>query len=72
MKIGQRPVILYFGDFDPSGVQMLEATEETLRKDMVLGQLDVRRIALNMDDIERYNLPNNPDAVKKSDRCYDP
>ncbi|MEW6673437.1 MAG: hypothetical protein AB1427_17185 [Thermodesulfobacteriota bacterium] len=67
---GQLPVILYFGDFDPSGMQMFEATQETLEKEMELTGVLYQRIALNLGDIHEYKLPHNPDAVKKSDRRY--
>jgi len=69
-KQGQLPVILYFGDFDPSGIQMFEATQETLEKEMNLTNILYFRIALNLADIYQYELPHNPDAVKKSDRRY--
>lgn len=70
MEKGQIPVILYFGDFDPSGVQMFKATQETLESDMGLFDVVYKRIALNYEDIIKHELPNNPDAVKKTDTRY--
>jgi len=70
MEKGQMPVILYFGDFDPSGVQMFKATQETLESDMGLFDVEYKRIALNYEDIIEHELPNNPDAVKKTDTRY--
>lgn len=64
---GQQPVMLYFGDFDPSGNEMLPAMRETLEEEMGLGGIEFRRIALTIDDIEKYNLPHNPKALKKKD-----
>ena len=67
---GQEPVVLYFGDFDPSGVQMFEAAQNSLRNDFDIQGARYERILLNKDDIHAYNLPNNPDAVKKTDCRY--
>jgi hypothetical protein len=64
---GQTPVILYFGDFDPSGVQMFEATQETLERSMGLSWVLYKRIALNWGDIIEHNLIHNPDAIKPKD-----
>ncbi len=67
---GKQPVILYFGDFDPSGIQMFEATQESLELEMNLYDIEYKRIALNLSDIDNYKLPNEPDAVKKTDTRY--
>jgi hypothetical protein len=67
---GQEPVVLYFGDLDPSGVQMLEATKETLEKEMDLYGVKFKRIALNPEHISLYNLPSDPDAAKTTDPRY--
>jgi hypothetical protein len=64
---GQQPVILYFGDFDPSGIQMLEATKQTLEDDMGLWGIEFIRIALNPEQVSQYQLPHNFAAVKSSD-----
>lgn len=67
----RRVVILHLGDHDPSGVDMTRDIEERIRL-MVehhLGPVhdgfEVRRIALNMDQIQEYNPPPNP--VKHTD-----
>jgi hypothetical protein len=70
MDRGQTPVILYFGDLDPSGVQMLEATKQTLEDEMDLWGLEYNRIALTPDQVTAFNLPNDPTAVKTTDRRY--
>ena len=67
---GQEPVVLYFGDFDPSGVQMFEAAQNSLEQEFSLHGVRYNRVSLNLDDINKYDLPNNPDAVKKTDRRY--
>ena len=63
----RRPVMLYFGDFDPSGVEMLKAMETTLQDELAAGGVEFKRIALLPDDIRRYRLPHNPDAIKEKD-----
>lgn len=66
----QEPVVLYFGDFDPSGVQMFEAAQNSLENDFGIHGVRYKRIALNLEDIKNYNLPNDPEAVKKTDKRY--
>lgn len=67
---GQIPVILYFGDLDPSGWQALEASRQTLEDEMDLWGVEYVRVALNPEQVKQYDLPNNPDAVKESDSRY--
>ena len=67
---GQTPVILYFGDLDPSGVQMLEATIETLESELGLEGVIFKRIALLPEHIQKYNVPHDPTAIKKTDTRY--
>ena len=66
----QQPIILYFGDFDPSGEEMLPAMQTTLEDEMDVHSVDYVKVALTKDDIEEYNLPHDPGAVKKSDSRY--
>ena len=67
---GKKPVVLYFGDLDPSGIQMLEATKETLEDELELYGVEFKRIGLNPEHIEQYNLPADPTAAKKTDPRY--
>lgn len=63
----QTPVILHFGDHDPSGIDMTRDIEDRLS---VFGlRLEVRRLALNMDQVEQYGPPPNP--AKVTDSRYD-
>ena len=64
---GRKKVMLYFGDFDPSGVEMLTAMKTTLMEELGVNEIEFKRVALLKDDISVYNLPNNPDAFKKTD-----
>jgi hypothetical protein len=61
------PLMLYFGDFDPSGMEILAAIQKTLNNEMDLDTIEFKRIALLRDDIFTYNLPHNPGALKKTD-----
>ncbi len=64
-RLGGKPtVVLYFGDFDPSGVDIERDLEERLTR-YGATQFKVKRIALTLDQIREYNLPPMP--VKRSD-----
>jgi len=63
----REPSMLYFGDFDPSGVEMLTAMKTTLREELGVNGIEFKRIALLEDDIFTYRLPHNPNALKKTD-----
>jgi hypothetical protein len=49
--------ILYFGDFDPSGEDMVRSLRERLAE--CDAAPDIEKVALTLADIERYNLPPN-------------
>lgn len=61
---GQDVVILHLGDHDPSGLDMTRDIRDRLNTFVGLYRawhnLEVRRIALNYDQIQRYNPPPNP------------
>ena len=59
-------VILHMGDHDPSGVDMTRDNND--RMVMFGVDLAVERIALNMDQIDKYNPPPNPAKLTDS-RC---
>jgi len=61
------PVVLYFGDFDPSGMEMLKSSKVTLEEEMDIQGVELKRIALSKEDIFDYRLPHNPSAIKKKD-----
>jgi uncharacterized protein (DUF2249 family) len=70
-QAGQRPIILHLGDHDPSGMDMSRDIEERLKEfcwhDGYTGP-EVKRIALNMDQVREYNPPPNPAKLTDS-RC---
>lgn len=54
-----RAAIIHLGDHDPSGIDMTRDIRERLS--LFAGEeIEVRRIALNFDQIEEYNPPPNP------------
>lgn len=63
----KEPVMLYFGDFDPSGNEMLPAMQETLENELGVPDVKFKRIALTKEDIVKYNLPHSPNALKAAD-----
>jgi len=64
LRDGKQPVILYFGDYDPSGEDIPRAIEENLQK-LGVDDVEVRRIALMKDQVTAWHLP--PAPVKASD-----
>jgi len=68
-QLGGKPtVVLYFGDFDPSGVDIERDLSERLER-YGAKSFTVQRIALTADQIKKYRLPPMP--VKRSDARAD-
>lgn len=60
---GESVTVLYFGDFDPSGEDMVRSLRERLA---FFGCIpEIIKCALTQDDIRQYNLP--PDFTKPTD-----
>ncbi len=57
--------ILHLGDHDPSGIDMTRDNAERLA-DVFGGDVELKRIALNMDQIDEYAPPPNPAKVTDS------
>lgn len=55
---GKQTVILYLGDHDPSGMDMVRDIQE--RMQIFGSSVEVKRIALNYDQIKKFNPPPNP------------
>lgn len=53
-------VILHFGDHDPSGIDMTRDLEERFELFGWSGDFVLKRMALNLDQIERLKPPPNP------------
>jgi hypothetical protein len=59
IRKGQTPIVLHLGDHDPSGIDMTRENAEKMN--LLVGEpVEVRRLALNMDQVERYDPPPNP------------
>ncbi|MBF0496274.1 MAG: hypothetical protein HQK58_06825 [Deltaproteobacteria bacterium] len=63
----QTPVVIYFGDLDPSGWNCLEATAISLRDDFGLENVVYDRAGLNPDQVSEFSLPCSVDALKDQD-----
>ena len=61
----QPTVILHFGDHDPSGIDMTRDIRGRLEL-FSDGNLEVRRLALNMNQVDEYQPPPNPAKVTDS------
>jgi len=62
---GKNPVLIHLGDHDPSGIDMTRDNQERL--ELFAGcSIDMRRIALNMDQIDHYAPPPNPTKLSDS------
>lgn len=64
----QIPVVFHFGDHDPSGIDM---TRDIIDRLNLFGAggvcaVDLRRLALNQDQVEQYNPPPNPAKITDS------
>lgn len=72
-KYGQRTSILHLGDHDPSGIDMSRDIEDRLSRFLIHDvrdkPFDLKRIALNMNQVEKYNPPPNP--AKQTDCRYE-
>jgi hypothetical protein len=63
---GYETIVLHLGDHDPSGIDMTRDIQDRLW--LFRSQVEVKRIALNMDQIEELNPPPNP--AKTSDARF--
>lgn len=61
---GQKPIILYFGDYDPSGEDIPRALEENISK-LGCPEIEVKRICLMEHQVLDWHLP--PAPAKETD-----
>ena len=68
----QDPLVLHFGDHDPSGIDMTRDIQDRLQEfafgNTIGHKIELRRMALNMPQVEQYNPPPNPAKLTDS-RC---
>jgi len=63
--VGRPAYLYYFGDYDPSGVDIARVTEQRLREFAPHAEIHFARVAVTPGQIERWNLPTRP--TKQSD-----
>jgi hypothetical protein len=54
----KQPIIIYFGDYDPSGEDIPRSVQDNLKRFGV--EVEVRRIALMQHQVEKWDLPPAP------------
>jgi hypothetical protein len=59
-------VVLHLGDHDPSGVDMTRDIQDRLTLFADGEPIEVRRLALNTDQVRQYNPPPNPAKITDS------
>lgn len=64
-KLGQVPTVLYFGDFDPSGVNMIYAAMQTIEDELFLDGVEYYRCGINPDHFSQLHAA--PVPIKFSD-----
>lgn len=64
-SVDREVVVLYLGDHDPSGEDMVRDIRDRLTE-FGVPNLDVRKIALTMEQIRRFRPPPNPAKVTDS------
>ena len=67
VRNGQDVIVLHLGDHDPSGIDMTRDIRDRLNLFSFFNEgIEVRRIALTMEQIEEVNPPPNPAKVTDS------
>jgi hypothetical protein len=61
---GVPTVVVHLGDHDPSGIDMTRDIQDRLR--LFGADSTIQRIALNMDQVEKFKLPPNPAKITDS------
>lgn len=62
----QRVIVLHIGDHDPSGLDMTRDNDDRLAMFSGNGDVTVKRLALNYDQVRRYKPPPNPAKLTDS------
>ncbi len=65
ISYGQIPTVLYFGDWDPSGENMILAAMETIEKELGLKGVEFVRCGINPDQF--HEIPADPVPIKMTD-----
>jgi len=67
-SLGKKICVLYLGDHDPSGIDMTRDVRERLEMYSRLHSIEVDRLALNWEQIEIWQPPENP--AKETDSRF--
>lgn len=59
-QAGKQPIVLHLGDHDPSGLDMTRDNQDRLTMFARRSGIEVRRLALNWNQVEQYDPPPNP------------
>ena len=65
LNLGQIPTILYLGDWDPSGEDMLRAAAQTIQEELGLSGIEYHRIGINPEHFDM--VPADPLKAKPTD-----
>lgn len=63
---GKNLYVLYLGDHDPSGIDMTRDVDDRMQLFIAQQDCTVNRLALNMDQVEELNPPENPAKLTDS------
>lgn len=69
IKKGKEAIILYLGDHDPSGLDMVRDIKDRIEEFLTEGDesiepnFEVIQLALNLEQIKKYNPPPNPAKI---------
>jgi hypothetical protein len=69
IMLGKKPILVYFGDLDPSGIAIPKALIRNMAEWHSV-EVELVRAALNPEQIGRYDLPVSLDAAKEQDPNY--
>lgn len=63
--LGQFPAVLYFGDWDPSGENMIYAAIQTIQEELDMWMVEYYRCGINPDQFD--DIPADPVPIKPKD-----
>ena len=66
LEAGKKCVLIHLGDHDPSGIDMTRDNQDRMDLFTQNAGVDLRRIALNRDQIDDYSPPPNPTKLTDS------
>ncbi len=67
-RVGKPTHIYYFGDYDPSGVEIDRNLERRLREFAPYSEIHFERVAVRREQIDEYDLPTRPTKRERQPR----